>query len=182
MIIVEGVDGSGKDTLIERLLKDFGHELQLGPRASDSIKGPLTNLGGWLIRDIHEWAYIETTRVYNRYPVISEPIYGPLLRGYIDPTVPQVMEACRRQLEQQALVVWCCPPLDRVTQNVSKARDMPGVEENIRTLYKHYRQSERGWIGPKVSYDYSIKGTAEGSYHSVKQAVLAHIRERNNLR
>ena len=181
MIVVEGPDGSGKDTLIEKLLKDFGHELMLGPRAVKSSKeGPVDALPSWTVRDVNSWDYLDTMRIYNRHPVISEPIYGSIIRGHMAMGMSPIVTAARPIMERDCLVIWCCPDLSRVTENVHDGRDMPGVQENIRAIYKAYRAAERGWLGKKVVYDYTLHGNHRGSYGSVKLAVLSHIRERNN--
>ena len=184
VIIIEGSDGSGKDKLIEKLLKDFGPlQLQLGPRAvKSSQEGPVDDLARWTIRDLQEWPLVETTRVYNRHPLISEFVYGPLLRGHEAPGMRQVRDVALATMYRDALVVWCSPPLAEVTRNVSNERDMPGVQENIRTIFKMYRDSQRSYLGKKVTYDYTTHGKGAFTYSSVKMSVMSHIRERNNNR
>lgn len=178
MIIVEGPDGSGKDTLIDRLLHDFRIDLIRGPRAvKSSTSGPVDNLGDWMITDFDSWRYRETCNIYNRYPLISEPIYGPRLRGHFQPGFLDTKNLLTPLVSKLALVIFCLPPLELVTQNVSKERDMPGVAQNIKSIYRDYEATQKGWPGWNVIYDYT-KVSGRGSYSSIVRATMNHLSDR----
>jgi hypothetical protein len=158
-IIVEGPDASGKDGLIRRLLPLFP-QFKLHERASTSKGGPVPHLTGWVVEDMWKMPH-RGPWVYNRHPLISEPIYAPIARGvtpqglfYDDVWVTQQ----RASLAQQCVVVWCMPPASVVTHNVTETADthMPGVADNIDALYGAYRALMSEWVGPWFLWDYTI--------------------------
>lgn len=175
MIIVEGPDGSGKDTLIQRLMTDVP-ELVLGPRAvNNSLKGPVSNLNTWMLKDYLEWKHEPATRVYNRYPIISEPIYGTIIRGYMQPGFYSIARLLNDYIARESLVIICLPPVSELNKNVSPERDMPGVTELINELWSEYLALAKHWCGPLVTYDY----TQDNAYDPILFSTLVHINERN---
>lgn len=156
-IIVEGMDGTGKDGFIDRLtnLRPFTvHE-----RASTSLGGPVANLTDWVVNDMRT---MPTTGpwVYNRHPLVSEPIYAPIARKM----APQGLFAdhawvafARQELAKHALLVLCLPPWNNVRRNIMSdpTKHMPGVAENAYELYKTYRQFGSQWQGTMLYWDYT---------------------------
>jgi len=153
-VIVEGPDGSGKSTLIGHLSDRLG--LKVHERASDSKTGPVEDLAGWVDRDIStDW----TDRwIYDRYPVISEPIYGPHARRLIRAPFgnPAYIANVNEVLYRTATVVWCLPPEAVVVENVTStiANQMDGVVANIRRIYQAYVTAYFRWRGSKLLWDY----------------------------
>lgn len=181
MIIVEGPDGSGKDTLIAQLMSDFGTLVVRGPRAvKSSHAGPVDNLGKWVAEDLRQWPWSEATRIYNRHPLISEPIYGPLLRGHVDPGFQMSWDLAWNYFTSNTLVIFCLPPLSVVMNNVSQARDMPGVAENIEKIWESYRAGAKEYPGWAMKYDYTEEGPIP--YRKVQMAAMVHINEREKNR
>jgi hypothetical protein len=156
-IIVEGMDGSGKDTLIRDLQALFPKH-KLHERASDSLKGPVSNLGEWVARDAVRMG--ETGPwIYNRHPLISEPIYGKIRPG--KPTVEPFnnsawLNAYQRIVGRESVVVLCHPPYHVVKDTLrTQGADahMPGVFENQVDLWVHYQSLV--WPGRIIRYDYT---------------------------
>lgn len=154
-IIVEGPDGSGKSTLIAHLRDALG--LPLHDRASDSKTGPIAQLAAWVDKDISaDW---EQPWIYDRYPTISEPIYGRVVRGG-DIQRPfdndQYLANVNAVLYRTAVVVWCLPRLDVVRANVmdNRADQMPGVVAAIGDVHQAYMTAYVRWSGTKHQYDY----------------------------
>lgn len=173
MIIVEGPDGSGKDTLINRLMEDFP-ELKRGPRACDSLLGPRDNLGIWLIDDWKSWSYSLSPRIYNRYPLLSEPIYSEILDRPYAKGFLEVSSKLSGIVATQSLVLMCLPSLEKVRGNVDASRDMPGVVENIDRIYSRYEDLARGgWDGWVVRYNYQSRK----DYRSVRFSVMSWMEE-----
>lgn len=157
-IIIEGPDGSGKSTLVEHFSKELG--LPIHTRAVDSRKGPIMPLAEWVDKDIsmdwdHPW-------IYDRYPTISEPIYGKLVRGRVQPPFANesYLSNVNEVLYATALVVWCLPNLPTVRENVRNNRtdQMPGVVANIARVHQAYMTAYFHWHGPKFRYDYKRHG------------------------
>lgn len=176
MVIVEGPDGGGKTTLIKRLTKDTG--LPMHARASDSMTGPVQDLYEWTDQDISTWQW-QPLSIYDRHPLLSEPIYGPTIRGYVRPGFERSNNALpgyRRYLRENALVILCLPPLDVVTENVHAARDMPGVVENIGYIYDCYQMILSLWpVNAHIArYDYTARAQDANGYDGILASVQDH--------
>lgn len=161
-IIVEGMDGSGKDTLIRDLVATYpGHTLH--DRASTSLGGPVANLGEWVAKDAVRM--IETGPwIYNRHPLISEPIYGRVRpnKPTIDPfNNPAWLSAYRRIVGRESILVICQPPFHVVRATLEAQgpeAHMPGVYENALELYSKYAMLV--WPGPTIRYNYTVDSTS----------------------
>lgn len=159
-VIVEGVDGSGKDTLIRTLIKiapppypEFPH-FSLHPRACTSTGGPVSNLSAWVDEDMQ---YIEamTPCIYNRHPLISEPIYGPVIRGYLPAGFNdrRWLDSRIDRLNEHCLVIFCDPGLKLIKDRIDRDPQMPMVVNKLDELYELYRIDALNWNGPKFYYD-----------------------------
>lgn len=141
MVIVEGPDGAGKTTLINRLCAELGVEIR--PRSSTSDHGPVDDVWEWVKRDL----ITNVDRdIYDRHPFISESIYGPVLRGEMrlgpDPEEQELHYGLF--LHHRPLVIYCMPPLKQVRFNVAQNHDgqtdhTRGVLRYIDTIYALYQ-------------------------------------------
>lgn len=173
VIIVEGPDGAGKSSLVKRLHEDT--RLPIHVRASTSLGGPVANLWEWVVQDVTSWDR-QSLSLYDRHPLVSEYIYGPICRG----ALPQgfMGHSSRnifQQFQKQALVIFCMPPLELVLENVTNENlpQMEGVEHNISALYYSYAGTRSNWGGWAVDYDYT-RAEGKGSYDSVRRCVRIH--------
>ena len=80
MLIVEGPDGAGKTQLIQRLRLNL--QLELMPRVVSSDTEMMVDLQEWVNEDLHAGL---KRAIYDRHRLISEPIYGPVLRKEMQP-------------------------------------------------------------------------------------------------
>lgn len=84
MIVVEGVDNSGKSTLIRAL------RVVLPDWHVQGSEGPPKHQGEM---DERVRRYLDTqphTMIYDRHPCVSQPIYG-MMRTHIDPIDPHLI-------------------------------------------------------------------------------------------
>lgn len=161
-IIVEGMDGSGKDTLISTLQSLFPFHL-LHQRASTSLGGPVADLTNWTVLDVLTMSR-QPPSIYNRHPLISEPIYAT--RRLVNPGLnppwdnPEWLTTYSRLAAFHSVLVLCHPPFGVVSANLDKTPDghMPGVSENRKELHDAY--STLVWPGRSMRYDYT-KDTPE---------------------
>jgi hypothetical protein len=156
-VIIEGMDGSGKDTLIADLL-ELMPEFVVHERASTSLGGPVSNLAEWVVKDTLAMEDTLPPSLYNRHPIISEPIYAPVrevnpgLRG-VWGSRPWV-QTYKSVIGLHAVLVVCSPPFSTIQSNLLRTRDghMPGVIENM--TYLHTQYSTVMWPGVLIRYNY----------------------------
>lgn len=156
-VIIEGCDGSGKDTLIESLVPLFpGHVLH--KRASTSLGGPVPDLAAWASHDVRTMP-VQPPSLYNRHPMVSENIYAKHRRtGRVqEPEWRSLtwLNALRQSASQHAVLVICDPGFQRVRRTVEaqgRGAHMPGVFDNLESIYLSY--AFFNWPGKVFRYNY----------------------------
>lgn len=178
-IIVEGCDGTGKTNMVNRIAawrrpkllrtdppRPFPH-FAIHERASTSIGGPVPDLVSWVRKDIATMAD-QPPSVYDRHPIISEPIYGPICRNGVPGSFNDGVwvSTSRSMIAQHCAVIWCIPPWDVVWRNISATMNnqMPGVAINARRIYDTYVEASRRWPGVAMRWDYSNPSFDIGAY------------------
>lgn len=166
-IVVEGCDGSGKSTLLDNarlqipkryfvLVRHSCRPLQL----SDALQ---------FMRATRHAVDIGLDLIADRHPLISEPIYGPLLRGshLFDGHFTYSDEDHRLEYLHSNIdrVIYCRPPEKTIEENLDRLPQLSGVRATIWDLLDRY-DSVMGRIAlrgvPVVSYDYTTyQGTLE---------------------
>jgi hypothetical protein len=128
-------------------------------RASTSLGGPVDDLELWTTTDVRTMG-CQRPSIYNRHPLVSELIYGPIRaeKKILPPfTDWEWVTKYRRDAAQHAVLVVCQPPYYVVQQNLHRSgphAHMPGVYENQAKLYTEYRSLV--WPGPIIRYDYRL--------------------------
>lgn len=139
-IIVEGFDNVGKTTLINTLKKIHGKRV-------DIIKppGPFENRGSlidWLNPEMDKcktFQYNKGMAIYDRFPIISELVYGPIVRGESMVTGP-VFDETFYGLTSAAFPVtfiYCRPPDEKIL-DFGFREQMDGVIERSLELLNGY--------------------------------------------
>lgn len=153
MIVLEGPDGAGKTRLALQLSGLL--ELPIGPKAASSTGGPVKNLRDWVDDDLAHWPMMPC-QIRDRYPLISEAIYGPTMRHML----PQGFSGnwLRRQtslFRRQAFVIFCMPPLPTVLANFDVEPQLDGVADALHGIYWGYDVMASQWPSHAYTYDYT---------------------------
>lgn len=162
-VILEGPDGGGKTTLLKRLVKDFP-DLQVMPRFATSEGGPVRQGDDlfWYARALSQKVMVEhPNALYDRHPMISEYVYRSVIpdasgriSGLAESFLSEEARVFNELIAKRSLVIFCMPPFSQVVQNLSREKQMPGVEENIQKIYNRYRERYITHAGLSLSYNY----------------------------
>lgn len=183
MILLEGPDGAGKTTLRDRLKKDL--HLPLGPRACTSTGGPVDDLLAWAYRDIQSWGRdSQFIKLYDRHPMVSEYVYGPLIRGKKAPGFDTgTAHGLHQFLVRNTFTIFCLPPLSQVRFNVyaeDGRHQMSGVPAKIEKIYFSYQDMAKVWPSPHFVWDYT-KPDREMQYHSLVTLLQDYMNTRERM-
>jgi hypothetical protein len=162
MLIVEGPDGGGKSRLIQRLSEDLKYPV--APRVVSKDTQMMVDLVDWVEKNLKNGLQ---PVIYDRHRLISEPIYGPVLRQNMQPGFDDMTWLYAKQQEIRALepfVIFCLPPFERVQSNVESDEDNKVVREAIRTIYWLYFHQASTWKNYSSVWDYTADIASDG-YH-----------------
>lgn len=179
MVIVEGPDGAGKTTLVERIAERFS--LPLGKRSTSD-------------RDrLHEHTVIDSYHAVSEEiigraegdpPVVwdrmfySDPIYANIVRD--EPSMfsnDQLRYLHAMVVALGCPFILCLPPRETVRNNVNaEGHQLSGVRERIDDIYAAYTQVADTFPHghPFYVYDYTVRGSAGRQ--------LSHVQEYINRR
>ncbi len=155
LIVIEGPDGSGKSTLAQRL-RDECDRYMWFLRASTYPRDLLELQGA--VDLLHYAKMMRFPTVTDRHPIISEMIYGPILRGWNRMVNITSEEAARNWLYSDIkLLIYCRPPGEVLRQNVSANPQLTGVNQKFVEITQayHYLIEELSRKIPTITYDYT---------------------------
>lgn len=139
IIIVEGCDFTGKSTLVDQLAKSL-----------KAVVYRECNIPSPGVEAAKEW--LDTVRVLgrsrtvicDRSPLISEPIYGPTIRGFSSIFFPESVRLMG-ELPDSTITIWCDPGKEEVLK--CNNEQMVGVHENLERIYDSYQATYRHYLG-----------------------------------
>lgn len=157
-IILEGPDGGGKTRLVLRLQERF--QCEVAPRVVEKDTTSKIDLKKWVEEDVIKWPH---KMIYDRHRLISEPIYGPLIRGYLtdgfdDPAWFRLNLSRYLYVANGPIVIYCMPPEHEVINNLDGDTDNRAVVNYGRTLYWLYhaqRAMASATLNPPITWDYT---------------------------
>lgn len=136
MIVVEGPDGAGKTTLIEALMERF--DLPVAPRVVSKDAEAMVDLKVWVDKNLLQGFH---GTIYDRHRLISETIYGPILRSTPSPGFDDVLWLEPRINEfyrLKPITIYCLPNLDTVRRNIDGDQDNKTIAPYIDQIYSAY--------------------------------------------
>lgn len=177
MIIVEGPDGAGKTTLIEKLKERYN--LPVHERFCTS-EGPVDNLFHTIFEDLLTWDK-QPLSIFDRHSLMSEYVYSLCIPDRVidKQFLGSVAATMLRRLAYQSLVILCMPPFEHITANIHQNKQMEGVTDNLYAIYQTYGLLNTFWPVQTriINYDY----TDSQSERNVFSRCNLHIAEwRNN--
>lgn len=161
LVIIEGADGSGKTTLANRIRGQLGQYAMFLRTSGPPSIVEIANVCHWVDSHPHTLPLI-----MDRYPLLSEYVYGPILRGKCKHAM--TIEMMARAL-RNAMVIHCRPNYSALAANVQKEVQLEGVLVNHRHIVKKYDELmgnlEKGGVHVK-RYDYT--GPPQLIFDSIK--------------
>lgn len=137
MIIVEGPDGSGKTTLVERLAREI--RLPVASKVVASDTQPIVNIRDWTETNVHKGFQ---PVIFDRHRLISEPIYGPAMRRRQDAEfydLTWLSDMMWHFYNAKPIIVYCLPDILTVRENVLREdTDNGAVRDHIAAIYAGY--------------------------------------------
>jgi hypothetical protein len=136
LFIVEGPDGAGKTTLVDRLEKELGFQRQA--RVVSSEAEAQVPLGPWTEAQINDGF---GPKLYDRFALISAPMYMYLPnRTFTAQFTDRIWltEMWRKFWMVDAAIVICLPPLEDVQKNVDGDASNLVVHDYIDEIYWSY--------------------------------------------
>lgn len=183
MLIVEGPDGSGKTTLVQHLAEIYN--LPVAPRVVDKDTRAMVDLKKWTEDNVlkpHE------DTIYDRHRLISELIYGPVLRHQPEPGFDSikwvVQQTSALYNRVRPLIIYCLPPFETVLENLKKGQDNEFIVNSgqTRTIYNLYHMrcalDAAAFSNQIMLYDYTHPG-ADGMMEAIYYCVSKEIQHGN---
>lgn len=167
MIVVEGPDGSGKTTMVERLKSEFA--LEQIPRAANSDAEYTQPLDEWV--DMVQMRAREGI-ILDRHQLISHLMYGPTMRRVLYGNFQNVFWLNHRLelfWESKPIVVLCLPPLDEVKANL-EVDEHKVAQADIEVFYWNYH----AFLANHLHDDYLLHWDyTQGEYEELKGMIYA---------
>lgn len=156
IVVVEGPDGAGKTTLIKNLRhatdRYYVTLLNSGPPGNVLNVQCITN---WIER----MAIGRVPLICDRLSLISEPIYGELLRDQNilkdSYTVDDIKDFLLRNVER---VIYCRPPTSVILRSLNSEPQLKGVPDHISAIahkYDYTMKMIEHWGVYVTQYDWS---------------------------
>ena len=165
MIICEGMDNSGKTTLAKYLAENLPNA-KLVP-THGPVKPEEVNT---ILRSIGMAVFYRKPLIYDRFPIISEMVYGEILRNgsafnavYDCDLLLGWLKACN------PLIIYCRPSKETIFQSIKDRPQMAGVVKSKEALLSRYDDvmanlSAREFL--RCNYDYTVGSS--GVWSAVK--------------
>jgi hypothetical protein len=156
MLVVEGPDGAGKTTLVNQLSELL--KWPVAPRVVSERAEAMTDLKQWTEQNVGAGFQ---QLIFDRHRLISEPIYGTVLRseaerGFDDVDWLALMYS--KFYRCQPIVIYCMPKFLTVWSNVQNDPHNTVPGPHIRKIYRAYaaRAALDQVQGVAEVYDYEL--------------------------
>jgi hypothetical protein len=158
IIVVEGPDGAGKTTLINKLVEMTG--LPVAPRVVSKDAEAMVDLQAWVEDNVTQGFQ---PVIFDRHRLFSEPIYGPILRESFEPGFDNLCwfnEMLTKFYECKPVMIYCLPPFETVRRNTQADPDNRVVQDHhtikqVWSMYFNKVMTDHVLYGDAWIYDYT---------------------------
>ena len=172
MIVVEGMDNSGKSTLAKHLAEKFRLKYLHSP---SEYRNDPNLMVDWALKQLSD----QKLAVYDRFSPISDRVYGPVLRGgtpYNDTAAGKSVVKLLRKVPH--LIIYCRPERERIL-NFGSRGQMDGVIPQAVKLLEAYdnlmkKMQLEGYN--IITYNYASPGDYKYVISQVKSHIILYIR------
>lgn len=149
IIIIEGIDGSGKTTLAKQLSAQTGYPIIHKSNPKDDVE-KLRMMGEYL-----QLVRGNKNVIFDRC-WYSEMAYGPVMRDKSYISFPQMYELERHAAKAGALIIYCTGPLHVLWNRCQKRGENYVVSrDNFNEIYKEFEDIFRSpHFIPVARYEY----------------------------
>lgn len=137
MIIVTGVDNTGKSSLVRHLSEKFDI-----PIATRYHTLPPTDGEEWYIWAKHQFEH-KGELIYDRF-FIDELVYGPVLRGKYVVSIEQMAQLSTMLVMRQPLFIYTKLPLEKIQESFAVREQYPDATD-LGKLLNRFERVMRTW-------------------------------------
>ena len=168
-IIVEGCDNCGKSTLVGRISEELDYPITFSCRSK-----PRDEQIAWMAKELND-----NGKVFDRFPLFSESVYGPALRGQskFDMIGKNGFYdiLARIIIPKNPIVIFCDPGFDKVKETIKSRDQYPGVVDKIDEIYTGFSLLQfliTTNTGLQcLLHDYTVEGSTESIINILKHNI-----------
>ena len=137
VILVEGNDNTGKTTLIQKLIRQFPGTPLLnnsGPASREEMIARLNDCFQLAEKANKSGEVV----MFDRLALISERIYGPIVRGRMEFTPHDLKTYWTWFMNMKPIIIYCRPPLEESLKTLHERPQMDGVVKRFKEIQKAY--------------------------------------------
>jgi hypothetical protein len=168
-IIVEGCDNCGKSTLVGKISEELDYPITFSCRSI-----PRGEQIQWMAKELND-----NGKIFDRFPLISESVYGPTLRGNskIDMLGKDGFYdiLARIVIPKNPIILFCDPGFEAVKKTIKDREQYRGVTDNLEELYDSFQLVRFLMVnntGLQVMlHDYTQEGSTESIINILREAI-----------
>jgi thymidylate kinase len=171
LIVVEGVDKSGKSTLVEKLVKGLPQAflMKVGDRPKDNSKDEKDKIKRlhWKMLRTYVTHFRDSTLILDR-SIISEIVYSKIKRGYEAGKDKEVKEMVKYLADLKPFIIYCRTSIDETKLRMFEQEEDYLKMSEVEPLMIEYDNVMDGLGVSVFPYDYRVT-SAEQVIETIKR-------------